>query len=531
LKARGSSLSEKKLRGNYNFRIVKNNWLLKGYGSGAVYTQTNNNARAGTDFLSIQKRSLAHEKAGLCLTHYWRGSHFDLEADAFNYSGKNYFGKIFSGNEFIPAFKSDNANEVFNLRQNRKLYGGRIHFALSSGNYHSLLDVLSNFKHYEDSTRNGLQNYSASQDIAYTVAQHLWKVRYMNIIGGFSVLQDKATEKLNGSVISRNLVVPGIYTVYEFSKSVAYKLTAQSSLDFHPLLGKVFQPSLRMDFNPVRSVNLGFFYNRGQRMVNVLQENAGLIAGNRTVFIPLNVMQESYHKSGFAADFNSNNRMIRAKFVYHFDFFNKYVFADPGGAGNELKFTQLQNSFKRHVFESSFYLTVKNGTYLNLKMRNNIFNLSTEKGKTELYYTPKNDFILQGMINFYNRAGKHGYAKNSIDLQISQYLAGNQKVFVKDGDVYKWQNKKFYQLDLDLVLRSEGKSKYDEKKQRSVIYRSLDLRISWINVTSFMQKDVFVQATSSADFSGMQTWANYNPSRVCVTFLYKFGKIIIPGKN
>ncbi|MBC7864637.1 MAG: hypothetical protein IAF38_16815 [Bacteroidia bacterium] len=532
-----SSLAEKKLRANAHFRFTAGSWSFKGYASGSLYKQNNSVEKKGSDFLCMQKRELIHERAGLLISHNWGGGGFSLDADVYNYSGKNYFGKIAPKDKFMPDFKPDNADEVYNLRQNRSLFGGRFQFSLRTKNSRSLFDVISNIKHYEDSTRNGFQFYTAQQDIIYTGLQHVWKIKYMNIIAGVSGLQDVATEKLNGSEIKRNLFVPGFYTLYEFSKKDNHKFTAQSSLDFHPVFGTMFQPSLRMDFIPqvdfaaYRALEFGIFYNRGQRTVNVLQENSKFISGNRTIFLPLNLMQESYHKSGLAMDYSSRDRRFKAKFVYHFDYFNKYVFADPGERGTELKFNLLTNSFKKQVFESSFYFNFFNGSYVNFKMRNNIFYLYTEKGRTGLYYTPKTDFMVQSLIHFFRFNGNNHNTNNFLDLQINQYFAAKQTVLAKLGSLYTWQNKKFYQLDLDFVFRSDGRSRHMDKKNKEVTYRSIDCRVSLVNVTSFIQKDVFIQPGSVNDFSGMQTWANYNPTRVSLSVVYKFGRAVLPFRE
>ncbi|MFT4778378.1 MAG: outer membrane receptor for ferrienterochelin and colicins [Flavobacteriales bacterium] len=152
--------------------------------------------------------------------------------------------------------------------------------------YKSLGTQLSGEYHDQVSTF-GQRQYKGIQQSARA------NVLYASIIGttdhtftiGASVLYDDYDESLDSLNYTRTEIVPGVYGEYSWSRLERFTLVTGMRIDANNLYGIFWTPRAHFRYSFSENTSIKFMAGKGYRTSNVIMENVGQLASNRTWII------------------------------------------------------------------------------------------------------------------------------------------------------------------------------------------------------------------------------------------------------
>jgi len=105
------------------------------------------------------------------------------------------------------------------------------------------------------------------------------------IKGGASFLADRLGESFAGSSYARAERVPGVFTEYSWKYLDKWNIVAGIRADYHNLFGAFVTPRLHLRYAPADGTVIRASAGRAQRTANLLAENMGYMASNRSFVI------------------------------------------------------------------------------------------------------------------------------------------------------------------------------------------------------------------------------------------------------
>lgn len=143
--------------------------------------------------------------------------------------------------------------------------------------------------HHNQDALYGTRNYSARQTSFYTnlILQTIINNTNHILKTGLSNLVDIYDEQLNTTNFARNEYVPGTFVEYAYSGTDKLSVVAGLRGDYHNLYGAFLTPRLHVRYMLTKNTSLRGSFGRAQRTANILAENLGYMASNRS-FVILN---------------------------------------------------------------------------------------------------------------------------------------------------------------------------------------------------------------------------------------------------
>lgn len=134
----------------------------------------------------------------------------------------------------------------------------------------------------------GLTNYVGKQESVYS------NLIFQDLIGnsshkyrtGLSLQYDRYDEKLGLTDFNRTEYTPGAYFEYTYQQADVFSLVAGIRGDYNNFYGSFVTPRLHIRYVPIENIVIRASAGRGQRTVNVIAENNGLLASSRIWILP-----------------------------------------------------------------------------------------------------------------------------------------------------------------------------------------------------------------------------------------------------
>jgi outer membrane receptor for ferrienterochelin and colicins len=170
---------------------------------------------------------------------------------------------------------------------------------------------------------------------------------------GASFLYDDYDERLNDIDLDRTERVPGIFVEYAFHPEVPscekadvwqrFGFVAGMRADFHNLFGTRLSPRLNMKYNFTNDRVVRLNAGLGHRTANIIAENPGLLASNRTFIIDGPLDMESAWNFGvnYTENFRLFTREASISFNYYYTTFQNQIIIDQDIDFREVHFYNL----------------------------------------------------------------------------------------------------------------------------------------------------------------------------------------------
>ena len=154
---------------------------------------------------------------------------------------------------------------------------------------------LSAIYHQQDAVY-GVREYDATQKSFYAnlIFQSIISNTNHVIKGGLSNLVDQYRETWVTTPYLRNEVVPGAFVEYAYNHKENFNVVAGLRGDYHNLFGAFLTPRLHVRYAPFRNTSIRASVGRAQRTANILVENMGYMASNRSFVIQAPIGAEAY---------------------------------------------------------------------------------------------------------------------------------------------------------------------------------------------------------------------------------------------
>jgi outer membrane receptor for ferrienterochelin and colicins len=133
----------------------------------------------------------------------------------------------------------------------------------------------------------GARSYDAKQKTLYANLIYQTYLGNTNHIikGGLSNVMDNYDEQVLGTSFKRTEIVPGAFAEYAYSYLTKLNVVAGLRGDYHNLYGAFVTPRLHVRYAPFEKTALRASIGRAQRTANIIAENMGYLASNRTFLI------------------------------------------------------------------------------------------------------------------------------------------------------------------------------------------------------------------------------------------------------
>src|SRR5690606_15785921 len=145
---------------------------------------------------------------------------------------------------------------------------------------------LSGVYHHQDALY-GNRSYTANQKSLY--ANYIFQTILGNtshvLKTGASMIADAYEEDLSNVAFSRDEYVPGVFAEYSYSFLEKFNLVAGLRGDYHNLFGAFATPRLHLRYAPLERTVFRLSAGRAQRTANILAENIGYMASNRSFIV------------------------------------------------------------------------------------------------------------------------------------------------------------------------------------------------------------------------------------------------------
>lgn len=130
----------------------------------------------------------------------------------------------------------------------------------------------------------GNRAYRGNQKMLYLNGLYATQIKNPahKITSGVSLIAENYAEKFIDKNYERTEIVPGIFTEYTYSIAEKFTVVSGMRLDYHNIFGLFATPRLHLRYAFDENTVLRAFFGRGQRTANVIAENMGLLASNRT---------------------------------------------------------------------------------------------------------------------------------------------------------------------------------------------------------------------------------------------------------
>jgi outer membrane receptor for ferrienterochelin and colicins len=145
---------------------------------------------------------------------------------------------------------------------------------------------LSGLYHNQDALY-GTRIYNAEQRSFYANLIYQSYIGNTNHIikGGLSNVLDNYKEHVLGNYYARTEIVPGAFVEYAYSYLTKFNLVAGLRGDYHNLYGAFVTPRLHLRYAPFEKTAIRASIGRAQRTANIIAENMGYLASNRSFII------------------------------------------------------------------------------------------------------------------------------------------------------------------------------------------------------------------------------------------------------
>ena len=204
----------------------------------------------------------------------------------------------------------------------------------------------------------GLKTHDASQVALYS------NFIYKSILGntnhkfttGFSFQLDDYDENLADLVIDYNFdrleYVPGVFWEYEHELIKDLTILSGIRLDYHNLYGWFLTPRLHSIYNISDATTLRFTAGRGQRTANIIVENSGVLASNRSLILSADHQSLPY---GFKPEisWNAGGSLLQDFYIgsgdgtfsleFYKTYFERQVIMDYDRSPQEAHFVAVEN--------------------------------------------------------------------------------------------------------------------------------------------------------------------------------------------
>ena len=180
------------------------------------------------------------------------------------------------------------------------------------------------------------------------------------IKAGLSTVLDDYNELFEAKRYLRTEIVPGAFVEYSYSYLEKFNAVAGLRGDYDNLYGSFLTPRLHLRYAPFKKTVFRASIGRAQRTANILAENMGYMASNRTFLIPVvgnnyNLAPEVAWNMGvnltqkFMLDYRDGSFGVD----YYYTHFQNQVIADVESA-NEVSFYNLNGKSFAHSLQTQF---------------------------------------------------------------------------------------------------------------------------------------------------------------------------------
>ena len=141
---------------------------------------------------------------------------------------------------------------------------------------------------HDQESKYGSRNYAGNQQGFYANYIYQSIINNTNHVmkAGASFQWDNFEEQLNNHKFSRVEYVPGIFAEYSYHYLTKFNLVAGIRGDYHNLFGAFITPRVHMRYAPFEQTALRTSIGRALRTANIIAENMGLMASNRSFLMP-----------------------------------------------------------------------------------------------------------------------------------------------------------------------------------------------------------------------------------------------------
>lgn len=145
---------------------------------------------------------------------------------------------------------------------------------------------LSGVRH-EQAALYGMRNYDAEQNSFYAnwIFQTILGNTNHGLKAGISSLVDNYKETFQTKQYNRTEVVPGAFAEYSYNYLTKFNVIAGLRADYHNLFGAFVTPRLHLRYAPFENTAIRASVGRAQRTANILAENIGYMASNRSFIV------------------------------------------------------------------------------------------------------------------------------------------------------------------------------------------------------------------------------------------------------
>lgn len=142
--------------------------------------------------------------------------------------------------------------------------------------------------YHDQDARFGTRTYDARQKSLYAnlIFQSIIDNTNHVIKGGLSTVLDDYNEVFERKLYTRTEIVPGAFVEYSYSYLDKFNVVAGLRGDYDNLYGGFLTPRLHLRYALFKKTVLRASVGRAQRTANILAENMGYMASNRTFLIP-----------------------------------------------------------------------------------------------------------------------------------------------------------------------------------------------------------------------------------------------------
>lgn len=197
-----------------------------------------------------------------------------------------------------------------------------------------------NASYHDQEARFGSNLYDAEQTTLYAnfIYQTIIKNADHKIKYGASIQYDDVFEELSFANFSREEVLSGVFTEYQYSPNDKFTSVIGLRADYHNNFGLFFTPRVHLKYNPNETTSWRFAFGRGQRTASIFAENIGLFASNRRVDVfrdftretPYGLDPEVSYNIGlnFTKEWTINDRAAIFGIDYYYTTFTSQIVVD-----------------------------------------------------------------------------------------------------------------------------------------------------------------------------------------------------------
>ena len=342
----------------------------------------------------------------------------------------------------------------------------------------------------------GTRNYDAKQKTLYANLIYQSYISNTNhvIKGGLSNLLDNYEEQVLGKTFTRTEIVPGAFAEYAYN-STKWNIVAGLRGDYHNLYGAFATPRLHMRYSPFEKTSIRASVGRAQRTANIIAENMGYLASNRSFLIYGDGSNKAYGLDAEVAwntginltqKFMLDYRDGAVSFDYYYTNFTNQVVIDVEDP-HMVRFYNLQGPSFAHSLQGQLDYEVIHNLDLRLAYR---------------WYDVQSDYMgtlkMRPLVAAHRAFVNVGYeTRNGFKFDYTLHWTGQKRVPLlhhgHSADVVNGYSPSFFQMNAQ-ITKTFGDN--------------FDLYVGAENITNYMQHDAIIGASApfAAGFDASMAW-------------------------